>query len=126
MARTTYQLLHELEGREQQLGAQHPHTLTSVNNLAGLLKAQGKLVEAETLYRRALEGCEQQLGAQHPHTLISVINMAGMLQAQGKLAEAEPLYRRCAGSREMAAARCLGCGTQHQLKTCAKCHVARF
>jgi hypothetical protein len=52
--------------------------------------------------------------------------LAGLLQEQGKLAEAEPLYRRCAGSREMAAARCLGCGTQHQLKKCAKCHVARF
>ena len=49
-----------------------------------------------------------------------------LLHSQGKLAEAEPLRRRYAGSREMAAARCSGCGTQHKLKTCAKCHVARF
>ena len=53
-------------------------------------------------------------------------NLAQLLKAQGKLAEAEPLFRRYAGSREMAAVRCLGCGTQHQLKTCAKCRVARF
>ena len=91
-----------------------------------LLADQGKLAEAEPLLRRALKGCEQQLGAQHPSTLTVVNNLAMLLQAQGKLAEAEPLFRRYAGSREVAAVRCLGCGTQHQLKTCAKCHVARF
>jgi hypothetical protein len=35
-----------LEGRESQLGAQHPDTLTSVNNLAVLWEKQGKLEEA--------------------------------------------------------------------------------
>ena len=35
-----------LEGRESQLGAQHPDTLGSVNNLANLLQQQGKLEEA--------------------------------------------------------------------------------
>ena len=35
-----------LEGRESQLGAQHPGTLTSVNNLALVLEKQGKLEEA--------------------------------------------------------------------------------
>ena len=35
-----------LEGRESQLGAQHPDTLNSVNNLACLLEKQGKLEEA--------------------------------------------------------------------------------
>ena len=35
-----------LEGRESQLGAQHPDTLLSVHNLAFVLKQQGKLEEA--------------------------------------------------------------------------------
>jgi hypothetical protein len=35
-----------LEGFESQLGAQHPDTLVSVNNLANLLEKQGKLEEA--------------------------------------------------------------------------------
>ena len=52
MARTTDQLRRELEGREQQLGAQHPVTLSSVHTLAGLLRAQGRLAEAEPLVRR--------------------------------------------------------------------------
>ena len=115
-----------LKGREQQLGAQHPSTLKSVSNLATLLQAQGKLAEAEPLCRRALEGRERQLGVDHPSTLISVYNLTALLQEQGKLAEAETLFRRCASSREMASARCLGCLTQHNLKACAKCRVARF
>ena len=36
-----------LAGREAHLGANHPHTLTSMNNLANLLGQQGKLAEAE-------------------------------------------------------------------------------
>jgi len=35
-----------LEGKESQLGPQHPDTLTSVHNLAVLLQKQGKLEEA--------------------------------------------------------------------------------
>ena len=37
------------------LGEDHPDTLSSLNNLALLLKAQGHLAEAEPLYREALE-----------------------------------------------------------------------
>ena len=44
----------DMEGREAVLGATHPDTLTSVNNLAEFLKAQGKFDEAELLFRRAL------------------------------------------------------------------------
>ena len=42
---------------EQQLDAKHPSKLMSVNNLAVLLQVQGKLAEAEPLYRRAPIGC---------------------------------------------------------------------
>ena len=50
-------------GRKK-LGGQHPDTLTSVNNLAALLKAQGRLEEAEPLFREAVEGSrEAQLRA---------------------------------------------------------------
>ena len=49
--------------RHARTGPTHPDTLTSVNNLAGLLQAQGKLDEAEPLYRRALAGREETLGA---------------------------------------------------------------
>ncbi|KAG9231982.1 hypothetical protein BJ875DRAFT_468061 [Amylocarpus encephaloides] len=37
---------HALEGRLKILGQEHPNTLGSMNNLAGLLKSQGKYDEA--------------------------------------------------------------------------------
>ena len=37
------------------LGEDHPETLNSLNNMAFLLQAQGRLAESEPLYRQALE-----------------------------------------------------------------------
>ena len=54
--------------REKQLGAEHPDTATSLNNLAGLYQSQGKYPEAEPLYERALAISEQILGSKHPQT----------------------------------------------------------
>jgi hypothetical protein len=48
------------------LGADHPDVAASLNNLAGLYRAQGRYGEAEPLYRRSLQIVEQQLGADHP------------------------------------------------------------
>jgi tetratricopeptide (TPR) repeat protein len=55
---------------EQQLGADHPNTATSLNNLAELYRAMGRYPEAEPLYVRSLSIREQQLGADHPDTAI--------------------------------------------------------
>jgi tetratricopeptide (TPR) repeat protein len=79
---------------EQQLGALHPSTATSLNNLAALYQAQGKYEQAEPLHQRALAIYEQQLGAQHPDTATSLNNLALLYQDQGKYAEAEPLFQR--------------------------------
>ena len=78
-----------LEGRERVLGVDHPHTLTSVNNLGTLLQTQGKLEEAEVLYRRALEGRERVSGVDHPDTLLSMRNLAALLEKIGDLSSAE-------------------------------------
>jgi tetratricopeptide (TPR) repeat protein len=89
-----------LKEREKERGVQHPDTLTSVSNLALVLKDQGKYDEAEKLNRRALEGSEKELGVQHPDTLTSVSNLAMVLQDQGKYDEAEKLNRRALEGRE--------------------------
>ena len=86
--------------REQQLGADHPSTATSLNNLAELYRAQGRYPEAEPLYKRSLSICEQQLGADHPHTASSLNNLAGLYRVQGRYPEAEPLYKRSLLIRE--------------------------
>ena len=43
-----------------------------MNSLAGLLKDQGKLDEAEPLYRETLAAKKETLGDKHPSTLASV------------------------------------------------------
>jgi tetratricopeptide (TPR) repeat protein len=55
---------------ETVLGKEHPSTLTSMNNLAMLLRNQGKHEEAESMYRQALGLMETVLGKEHPSTLI--------------------------------------------------------
>jgi tetratricopeptide (TPR) repeat protein len=78
---------------ETQLGPDHPDTARSLNNLAGLLQAQGDLSGARPLYERALAICEKVLGPDHLNTGGTLNNLA-LLQAQGDLAGARPLYER--------------------------------
>jgi tetratricopeptide (TPR) repeat protein len=74
--------------REQQLGPQHPDTANSLNNLAGLYRAQGKDEQAEPLLKRALAIREQQLGPEHPHTAIARKSYISLLRAMGREDEA--------------------------------------
>ena len=61
---------------ERVLGAEHPDTLISVNNLAGLYESQGRYGEAEPLYVRALAGLQRKLGPEHPTTVVVQKNLA--------------------------------------------------
>jgi Tetratricopeptide repeat len=45
---------------------EHPHTLGSVNNLAGCLHALGDAEAALPLYRRAADGFHSLFGPDHP------------------------------------------------------------
>jgi tetratricopeptide (TPR) repeat protein len=89
-----------MQVREQVLGAEHPDTLASVNNLALLYKSQGRYAEAEPLHQRELAACERVQGSEHPDTLISVNNLAALYESQGRYAEAEPLFQRALAARE--------------------------
>jgi hypothetical protein len=66
------------------LGAEHPDTLTSMNNLALVLIHQGKYEQAEEMHRKALGLRETVLGAEHLDTLTSTNNPATVLRDQGK------------------------------------------
>ena len=61
--------------------------------MAILLKTQGKLAEAEPLYREALSARRRTQGDDHPRTLSSIFNFAGLLWAQGKRVEALEMFR---------------------------------
>jgi hypothetical protein len=77
--------------REKALGAEHPDTGTSLNNLANLLESQGDYVGAKPLYERALAIHEKALGAEHPDTGTSLNNLASLLESQGDYVGAKPL-----------------------------------
>lgn len=63
-----------------------------MSNLANVLTHQGKLGEAELLYRKALEASREVLGARHSATLDLMNNLANLLSHQGKLDKAEPQH----------------------------------
>jgi hypothetical protein len=70
-------LLYErtLADSERVLGADHPDTLGSRNNLAGAYVSAGRLGEAIPLYELTLADRERVLGADHPQTLTSRNNL---------------------------------------------------
>jgi len=59
-----------------------------------LYQIQGKYVEAELLYQRALAINEKALGPSHPDTATTLNNLVGLYQNQGNYNEAEPLHQR--------------------------------
>lgn len=80
-----------LDAFERVLGPEHPSTLGSVNNLAGLLTAKGDLATAEQMYERASRGARQRLGPDHPDTKVyekSLSRLREMLSRQS-----EPPFR---------------------------------
>jgi tetratricopeptide (TPR) repeat protein len=86
--------------REGQLGAEHPDTAQSLDNLALLYDNQGRYGEAEPLRKSALAIRERQLGAEHPDTAQSLNDLAWLYDHQGRYEEAEPLYQRALMIRE--------------------------
>jgi tetratricopeptide (TPR) repeat protein len=77
--------------RQNLQGAEHPDTLSSMNNLAGLYDSQGLYSKAEPLYVETLRLRQQVLGAEHPDTLTSMNNLASVYYSDGHYPEAEQL-----------------------------------
>jgi tetratricopeptide (TPR) repeat protein len=80
-----------LARRRELFGEDHPSTVGALANLALLLKKQGKLEEAEPLYRDVLARRRALFGDAHSSTLTSILNLAVLLQARGRFAEARDL-----------------------------------
>ena len=63
---------------EQTLGADHPYTFRSRNNLAMSYRAAGRTAEAIPLLERTLADCERVRGADHPDTKAAREGLAGL------------------------------------------------
>ena len=83
-----------LEARLRILGEDHHDGLSSMDNLATVLRKQGKWQEAEDIHRKVLEARWRTLGEDHPDTLGSLNNLAIVLQAQGKWQKAEYMHQK--------------------------------
>ncbi|NJK65074.1 MAG: tetratricopeptide repeat protein [Synechococcaceae cyanobacterium SM2_3_1] len=68
-----------LQISEAQLGAQHPSTASSLNNLAMLYYSMGRYEAAEPLYVRALAILFDKLEENHPNTRTGLNNYVQML-----------------------------------------------
>ena len=87
-----------LTDSERVLGADHPDTLTSRNNLAGAYESAGDLGRAIPLYQQTLTDRERVLGADHPNTLTSRNNLAYALWGDGRRREAAEMFVGAAAS----------------------------
>jgi pentatricopeptide repeat protein len=65
-----------IETFKRVLGAEHPDTLISINNLASTYRNQGRWKEAEEMFVQVIETGKRVLGAEYPETLISIANLA--------------------------------------------------
>ncbi|KAB8234347.1 purine and uridine phosphorylase [Aspergillus alliaceus] len=84
-----------METRKQVLGPEHPHTLTSMANLALTYWDQGRWKEAEELQVQAMETQKKILGPEHPDILTSMHNLAFTWESLGKLSDALMLMEKC-------------------------------
>lgn len=88
--------------QNKSLGADHPETASTMNNLANVLLATGRLTLAEQTQRRALRVLEDALGSGHPRVAVSCSNLADILRARRDFVGAERYYRRALAIDEKA------------------------
>jgi eukaryotic-like serine/threonine-protein kinase len=82
-----------LDVRRRVLGPIHVDVLSSVNDLARVLREQGKLTISENILRDTLATDRRVLGPENPVTLACMMELASVLHDQGRLPESEALRR---------------------------------
>jgi RNA polymerase sigma factor (sigma-70 family) len=85
--------------RTRVLGADHPDTLASMNNLAAVLQDQGDLGAARQLHERVVAASRRVLGEDHIVTLASLNNLAAVLHDLRDLSTARGLHEQVVAIR---------------------------
>jgi len=81
------------------LGEEHPSTLTTVNDLAVTLYAQGEVARARMFQEQVLEERRRLLGGEHSDTLSTMNCLAVTLYRQGDLVGARQLQEQVVEAR---------------------------
>ncbi|KAK4251063.1 kinesin light chain [Corynascus novoguineensis] len=69
-------------------------TLNAIQHLGVLFEGQGRLGEAEAMYRRTLQGYDKALGPDHMLTVDTINKLGNVYRVQCRLEEAEAMYQR--------------------------------
>lgn len=104
--RATTEILTQLEEHElrslpsvveRAFGKDHPEVAKMLHRLAVLYHSQGKLEEAEPVYRRALDSAEKAFSEPAEELGLVMNNFGRLLHEKGSLADAESLFRQSLG-----------------------------
>jgi serine/threonine protein kinase/tetratricopeptide (TPR) repeat protein len=74
------------------LGADHPDTLSTLDNLAGAYKDAGRTADAIALFEQVRDAKRKKLGADHPSTLTTLHNLALAYLDAGRTEDAIALF----------------------------------
>jgi serine/threonine-protein kinase len=88
--------------RRRTLGADHPMTMATLNNLAIVRYRMGDLAGAEAAFREVLALWGPKLGMHHRYTLRAMSSLGAVLSEAGKYGEAERLLRTVVRTRREA------------------------
>ena len=84
------------------LGENHADVASALNNLGILYRAQSRLDEAESLYKRALAIWEKAIGPNSPTAAFALNNLAVVYTQRGKFDDAIALHERSLAIKEKA------------------------
>lgn len=90
---SAHHLQRAYELRRNLLGAEHPDTLETMNDLARVYRRLQRFDEAEQLFRETIETARRVVGPENKLTLQPMNNLAVLYNRQERYEEAEPLYR---------------------------------
>ena len=84
---------------EQELGPDHPATISTLAPLGNLAFVEGRLADAQELLERVLASNEAAFGKDHPDVALALSNLGAVYQAEGKLDDAQRLKERALAIR---------------------------
>lgn len=88
-----------LEIRREQLGLDHPDTLTSAHSMGALVGSLRSYETGHEYLRDTYERRIRVLGPEHPDTLNTANSLAGILRYMGRLEEAAQIWQRTLETR---------------------------